>query len=248
MKSGTFSTYSGGAVFEKPKLPLQEKTKCPHTVLFVQIPGDNSGTTWVVDVAFGGRGLVRPIALSEEESNVVTGTTPTELHRLRKIPTPEGEDGSTQWWRFQICHTTKEEGWTSGYIFPEAPFYLSDFQEASLLLNTLPYSTLFWWCMTAIKYFPVDLTTGQTLTSEEARRNDPTLSSVHYGRYTLVGDVVKKVIGSQTEILSTVKSERERIELLGKYFGIVYSLEDEKHIKGRDAAIGSGFVPPLAAN
>lgn len=64
-------------------------------VVFVQISGAGVGEdadsvtggereTWFVDVRFGGTGPVRPLRLSEDEGDVVMGSTETEMHRSRK--------------------------------------------------------------------------------------------------------------------------------------------------------------------
>ena len=52
-------------------------------VIFVQ-PFSNSNETYIVDVGFGGSGLVRPIPLISGEKSVVMGVGPTEFHRLTK--------------------------------------------------------------------------------------------------------------------------------------------------------------------
>lgn len=152
-------------------------------ILFVQIPGNKTEETWLVDVGYGVTGLIRPVLLSDSTENVVMGSTSTELHRLRKMSSPEGKgtrscfpshkpalahlfrtsilDPSTQWWRFEKLHIFPGEDWRSkpssawecNYIFSESPFHAADYQHANHLLNTVPQGSPFWGFVIAIRYF-----------------------------------------------------------------------------------------------
>ncbi|TFK95326.1 hypothetical protein BDV98DRAFT_402908 [Pterulicium gracile] len=95
LKGLGYHVYSGGAELEDLLPPLQTMTRCAHMILFVQIPGDSSGATYVADVGLGVSGLIRPILLSDDRDNVAKGATPSEVHRLRRIPTPEGHEDDT---------------------------------------------------------------------------------------------------------------------------------------------------------
>ncbi|TFK95223.1 hypothetical protein BDV98DRAFT_659867 [Pterulicium gracile] len=178
LKGLGYHVYSGGAELEDLLPPLQTMTRCAHMILFVQIPGDSSGATYVADVGLGVSGLIRPILLSDDRDNVAKGATPCEAHRLRRIPTPEGHEGK------EIDVATR-------------PFSLAE------------------------------------------------LEKLQVGRYTLDADRVKRTVGEKSELLEVVKSEGERIRVLRGTFGILYDVEDEKHVVGRPGALGSDFVPPV---
>lgn len=65
-----------------------------HMVVFVQ-PFEDSSETFVVDVGFGGSGLVRPIPLVNGDKSEVMGVGPTEFHRLVKEPFPHSSLGKS---------------------------------------------------------------------------------------------------------------------------------------------------------
>ena len=62
-------------------------TSLSHMIIFVQ-PFEGSNQTYLVDVGYGSRGLVRPILLSDAEDNTVMGINPAETHRLTRSPHP----------------------------------------------------------------------------------------------------------------------------------------------------------------
>ena len=62
-------------------------TSLSHMIIFVQ-PFEGSNQTYLVDVGYGSRGLVRPILLSDAEDNIIMGTNPMEMHILTRAPHP----------------------------------------------------------------------------------------------------------------------------------------------------------------
>lgn len=256
LKGLGFLAYSGGAGFESRFFTVQDMTDCVHMILFVQIPGNKTEETWLVDVGYGVTGLIRPVLLSDSTENVVMGSTSTELHRLRKMSSPEGKDPSTQWWRFEKLHIFPGEDWRSkpssawecNYIFSESPFHAADYQHANHLLNTVPQGSPFWGFVIAIRYFTLPDVGEEEFSvddgSSKVEENHPDYSDIQYGRYTLNGNVVKKTIGARSETRPLLLTERERIAVLKDVFGVVYEDVDgaEKNVCGRDAAIESGLV------
>lgn len=156
-------------------------------------------------------------------------------------------DASTQWWRFEKQHS--QSTWDSTYIFSESPFHPSQYQQASDFICTVPSAARFWWSIVAVKYFPLspdqDFDSNPRLSNEEVALQHPGYEDIQYGRYTLNGDVVKKTVGTQSEVVRLLVTEGERIEVLREMFGVVWQGRAEENVRGRDAAIGSGFVVPL---
>jgi arylamine N-acetyltransferase len=76
--------YAGAARVNQAYAPsaLPEFSALSHMVIFVQ-PIQDSNKTYLVDVGFG-IGLTKPILLSNADDNIITGTTPTEKHRLTR--------------------------------------------------------------------------------------------------------------------------------------------------------------------
>lgn len=244
---GYRTTYVG-AEHEVPKFLVVAVSDTPHMCLLVQLPDDEKDTH-LLDLGFGGLGLIRPILMNEDEDNVVTGTTPTELHRLRRIsPPPHRSRSTSQWWRLEVTHTDQQpSSWDSVLVFSETEHPMSSFVRSSDLQCTMLNGVRFWWEIIAIKYFLVSPTTlaeipiSPSSTSIDPMHLDP--AKAVYGRYTLSGNVVRRAIGRGGEVLKTLTTERERIEVLREVFDVKLRDEDERFIEGRAARLDSGYTP-----
>jgi arylamine N-acetyltransferase len=254
-----YHVYSGAAQHAVQKYIIASTVDTVHMILFVQIPGDTTlpRVTYLVDVGFGGTGLIRLIILDEDSDNIVQGTTPSEVHRVKRIDAPVGRDPTDSWWCLDYAHVDDSQSigtlsgkpsshslqWNSIIVFSEKEYLLEDYIHASYLMNTMPDGARLWWEIVGVKYFLV-----HPITHLEVSRSDPEYFKIPhdqawYGRYTLSGNLVKRSIGGNSEILKTLTTERERISVLREFFDVVMDDEDERYIKGRAAAYGSGYVP-----
>ncbi|KAG5335223.1 hypothetical protein C0989_001795, partial [Termitomyces sp. Mn162] len=86
---------------------------------------------------------------------------------------------------------------------------------------------LFWNNIIAIKYFFL----------EEEEATDRPIETRHVGRFAMGGAVIRRHIGSHTDIVRTVTTEAERVEALQEFFGIHILSEAVKYIHGRASAL-----------
>ncbi|KAK7029520.1 hypothetical protein VNI00_014553 [Paramarasmius palmivorus] len=199
----------------------------PHG-LFVQ-PFPENNTTYLVDVGFGGGGLVRPILLSDAEDNFVFGGTSTERHRLSKGEHPNSvvENPFVQSWLLQVQHTKPQSSdspapWRTLYTFTETEFFPPDFESASHFVSTHPNGSPFLREVICMKYFFMD----------DNKDGD-------MGYTTLYRDTLRRHIGATTQDVMKMKTEKERIEAINSVFGIVLDQGVSVNVVGQWKKIGS---------
>jgi arylamine N-acetyltransferase len=215
-----------------------------HMLLFVQ-PFNNSNETYVVDVGFGGNGLVRPVPLVAGEQSTVMGVGETEFHHLVKEPfrysslgaflkhpfPSSAETFSTvsqhssshrgqEIWHLEVMHVGEggsRSPWKRMYSFSEHEFFPADCEASSgWVTKFLP---LFTDNVLAIRYL-----------SEEGN-----LDGEMY-RVTLFGNEVKvRRKNGETKVLAVVKTELHRVKVLREIFGIMIEDKDAEHIRGTPA-------------
>ncbi|KAF9267657.1 cysteine proteinase [Marasmius fiardii PR-910] len=205
--------FTPGATEEKPAF-----TPPLHIITFVQPNVDNTDT-YLLDIGFGGTGLVRPILL--EEGAEVFGCTQTEKHRLVRRTFP-GRTSAQNMWALDVLRVRpgKPEKWSNVYMFDEAEHFKEDYIHANFYVGKFPFGTPFYGFVVLIKNFFVDK------------------DHEDLGTLLLFGDQVRRNVGSKSEVLRTFKTEKERIAAIKEFFSIELD-EDEalSSIKGRASAL-----------
>ncbi|KAG6817219.1 hypothetical protein H0H87_011577 [Tephrocybe sp. NHM501043] len=212
-------------------------TALSHMIIFVQ-PGDTSNVTYLVDVGCGGSGPTRPILLSSSDNNIVMGTTPTEKHRLTRGTHPESKiESSTPEWHLDVLHIKGGPElplpeWRIVYAFSEKEFFPTDFDSANFAVCRMP-GGYFWDSVICSKHFW--LNDKESNTSLGVESDD--IATWHAGRFGMDGAVVRKHIGSNSDIVRTLTNEAERAEALHEFFGIRIEPSALEYIRGRVAAL-----------
>ena len=83
---------------------------------------------------------------------------------------------------------------------------------------------MFWNDVFCVSYFFVD---------KSIKMSDPAALEAHLGKLVLTGGKVSRRIGDTIEMLKEVETERERVQALKDYFGVVIDEEDVINIAGR---------------
>ncbi|KAF7554112.1 hypothetical protein G7046_g6910 [Stylonectria norvegica] len=185
-----------------------------HIVNVVTLP-DN--TRWVIDVSFGGDGPTRPMALVEGAVWRNMGTQDARLIR-DFIPGQTELTPGRRLWLYQ-CRNGPELPWTSFYSFSDAVEWLpEDFEVLNAYTGGSPRS--FQLSTVLVVKFLRRACAG-ALGGEEV-----------YGKRMLVGGVVKENPGGKTVVVQQCRTEGERVEALGKWFGIGLTEDEREAIKG----------------
>jgi arylamine N-acetyltransferase len=115
------------------------------------------------------------------------------------------------------------------YSFTEEEFQLSDYEDASFVVAHKPGPSIFRQSILAVKHFIDD-------DSEDPSTNEAPEGSQDLYRLTLFGNHVKKHSKKGTEVVRTIMSEEEKVEVLKELFGVVIEPEDVRHVEGQEAA------------
>ncbi|KAF9524917.1 arylamine N-acetyltransferase 1 [Crepidotus variabilis] len=246
-----YRAYSGAARVRESIIPTETETytTLSHEVIFVQ-PVPQSNTTYLVDIGFGSAGLVRPILLSNQESNEVHGVCSSELHRLTRAPfelssidTNKGASHEIKW-HLEVLrqHSGKDDPseprWRTLYAFSEEEFYPKDFEAASFVASQMPSPKgLFWSNLVAVRLFVLKDLGLLGLGQIGHGRIEETGSGFDMARMILIGRELKCNIGDGTILIKTFSNEAERINTLRDVFGVALDDNDSEYIVGRAAAI-----------
>ncbi|KAG9011187.1 N-terminal acetyltransferase [Tulasnella sp. 427] len=206
-----------------------------HLVLLVQIPeacltsSETGNETYVVDVGFG-LGIVHPMLLRHEEE--VPGAFSPERHRLVEAYHPQSSLDTTdpatkpfaQEWRLEVNTMRMGEilpsgKWRALYQFSLQQYYLEEFEWMSHMVQSNAKS-FFWNSLAVVLYTP-------------AKAGDSTM-----GIKVMMGPKVTYREEGTFEVLKEMKDEKERIEALNEYFGIVYPLEAVGNVQNKNGALG----------
>ncbi|KAL0062640.1 hypothetical protein AAF712_010477 [Marasmius tenuissimus] len=200
-----------------------EYSPLTHLVLFVQpFEGKDERKTYLVDTAFGGGGLVRPILL--EDGATVAGGTSSETFKLSKGPHPKSvlDNPAALYWILAVQHQKDPLGppapWKVLFSFSEAESFQSDIEPASYFVATHPEGNFFLQQVVCVRYVYLD-----------DKKED-------LGYTTLWGNLTRQHMGAQTRDLPKIKTEEERLERIREFYGIDVG-EDVEHIKGRNAEL-----------
>ncbi|KAG6903367.1 hypothetical protein C0995_013120 [Termitomyces sp. Mi166 len=151
------------------------------------------------------------------------GTTPTEQHRLTRSTRSDSRLGGPD---------APPAQWRVVYAFSEEEFFPTDFESANFAVYHKP-GGYFSDKILASKHF--------WLNDEEActthKTTDRSIETRHVGRFGMEGAVIRRHIGSHTDIVRTLTTEAERAEALREFFGIHISIEALEYIRGRESAL-----------
>lgn len=238
-----YRAYSGSGKINDPSAPHETPKyfSFVHMVLFVQ-PMNDCSDTYLVDVGCGGNGLSRPILLSCDPHNVVTGVSPTEKHRLTRGSRPQssldsGPEG-TEWRLEALQEKGPDSKWRIVYSFLEDEFFETDYTAMNFGVSSSPGG-----------FFVDNLVYGRNfwLTVDEARElgaNDSDRNSFltrYMGRIGMRGGVFTRHIGSGSEVIRTATTELEQRDILRELCGIDIPIEDLENVTGRTAALPLGY-------
>ncbi|KAJ7436797.1 hypothetical protein B0H11DRAFT_2109228 [Mycena galericulata] len=161
---------------------------------------------------------------------------PIEGSNTTYFSSPNSQGPEKFEWRLQSIHDSKEPPTTRVlYSFIEDEFFDADYRAFNYSVLGLT-AGLFWENVVCMIYF--------WMSDEEVRAVDDTVDikaltplTRYMGRLAMVGNAVRRTVGTQTTVLCTMKTETDRADALKKFFGITIPYEDLKHIRGRGAEL-----------
>lgn len=161
----------------------------------------------------------------------------------RSLPLTEMELGSGETprreWHFQVSHAsrlhpTNEPEWRTLFTIMEDEFFQADVEESSYAVSNMSHF---------IFYHTVICTRRISVSLERAEDKDEAAlwGGVHgeawVEKWNLEGDKVTHRVGGRLLEERTLKTERERLEVLRDVFGVGVTPEDEQWIQGRVPAL-----------
>ncbi|KAJ2916667.1 hypothetical protein MD484_g3768, partial [Candolleomyces efflorescens] len=187
-------------------------------VVFVQ-PFEDSSETYLVDVGFGGTGLVRPIPLVSGQKSEVMGVGPTEFHRLIKEPFPHSSLGQGVW-NLEVQHVSLGETrlstkapWKRMFAFCEQEFFYEDCVAASATVTR--GHPLFTQNILCIRFLLEDQSPESNLY-----------------RIVMYGNEAKARRNGETKIFATFQTELDRVKALREIFDIQVDDASVKFVAG----------------
>lgn len=168
----------------------------------------DDGKRYSCDVGFGGDGPVKPLLLSETDSQ--TNNLGLQEVRLHWDTLPEASEPSHKQWIYQY-RNSPEQPWNSYYAFVEFEFFDAD-------LSNMNYWT---------SQSPDSFQRHQVLAVRFLREGSEIV-----GKVMLADGVIKRNMGGKTQVVQECKTEAERIDALKRYFGIRLTEEQIGGIKG----------------
>ncbi|EWC44491.1 hypothetical protein DRE_06759 [Drechslerella stenobrocha 248] len=191
-------------------------THCVVLVEFVDL--DTGGPkTYLADIAFGGPGIVAPLELYEGAS--IAGI-PGEAHRVVKVAVPETRRKAPYW---LLQHYHRGYGQGEGSETPWMDLYM--ILEQEMTIRDCVVSSH--WSSTREPIFMENLLAARLVRDGNAPR----------GKYTLFNNTIKKRLGQENVEDETLASEGERVQALGRYFGIELNANESSAIRGRETEL-----------
>lgn len=186
-------------------VPSGDYVTLTHIVNIIELPTEDShGEKYVCDVAFGGDGPLSPMPLRE---GVVVRNLGTQEIRFVYERIPKAT--SQKFWVYQY-RNSPEKPWNSFYAFNDTECLEMDFR--------------------AINYWTSQAPTFQQTTVIIVKfllgQDDASGDSKIIGKLMLVNGVIKRNMGSKTEVVEVCKTEAERVQALRKWFGITLTEEE----------------------
>ncbi|KAF9888095.1 N-terminal acetyltransferase [Aspergillus nanangensis] len=181
-----------------------------HMILIVTIADHK----YMVDVGFGSNGPTRPLLLQENASAILMA--PSEM-RLIKASLAEFVDKSQKVWVYQARHNP-ESAWVPHYSFSEVEFLPQDFGMMNFATSNQRSS-----------WFTQALVCTRVILDET--------DAEPVGLYIMAGKEVKKRVGGHTEVVATVETESDRVQALGKWFGMHFHEHEVEGVRGLPSQI-----------
>jgi arylamine N-acetyltransferase len=163
-------------------------------------------------------------------------TTIRLIHRtLRDEPSAtRPSDPAQALWVYEMRVAGSEE-WTPRYAFTETEFLPSDFEVMNHYTST---SSKIWFTkkIVCVRYLldgdDGDLAKLEEGEEDKGKEDEEGVEKGIVGQIMLDGNVVKRRIGEESEVLEELRSEEERVRALERWFGIVLSQEEREGIRG----------------
>ncbi|MCJ1279647.1 N-terminal acetyltransferase [Puttea exsequens] len=172
----------------------------------------DDGKRYMVDVGFGGNGPTGPLLL--EHGYQAPHIEPAQM-RLVYENIAENTDPEQRLWIYQ--HRVDERAeWTGLYCFTTLEFLPQDYE----IMN-------FWTSQSRGCWFTYRVVVVRMLME----------GGELVGTDMLVGDEVKRRVRGEPKVVGRCATERERVEALEKWFGIVLSGEEVAGIRGMVTAL-----------
>ncbi|KAJ9610815.1 hypothetical protein H2200_005592 [Cladophialophora chaetospira] len=185
-----------------------------HEVIIVTI----NGKKFLVDVGFGSTNPLFPIPI-EHSSTKVYETVPGAELRFVQRPIASNTDQSQRMWVLESRNKSHPQ-WSGCYCFADLEWLPSDFEIINYRTSRDPKS-----------WFTHRLVLVKVLVDDETR-------SKATGTVILTGNKIERRIGEgDKEVVLEAKTEKERVEGLKKWFGVVLSPDEERGIRGTAAEI-----------
>lgn len=183
----------------------------PRSVHVVNIVTLDSGHKYMIDVAFGGDGPIRPLLLQHA---AIVPNLHTQQMRLVSEYLPEQSDKTSPMrvWVYQI-RNSEEKDWVAFYSFYEVETLLPDLEMAA-----------FWVCRCEESH-----QLGSVLVIKFLRRKEDGDVTVS-GKVMLAGDTVKENMDGKTRAVYICKSEEDRLRALREYFGLYLDEAEQRGI------------------
>ena len=211
-----FDVYATGGRVQQAVQPIAEKKDWVgihwnHMVLIVRL--DNS-RRYMLDVGFSNMAPVAPMLLEDNYSMRNSGLTEVRLVKPRN---PAHKSPDLDLWEYQI-RFSHDSDWIAAYCFSELHFTPGDFACMS-----------FYTSMCADSWFTTEVVAAVMVLDEMEDRI--------VGDVTLFGQECKKRVDGKSEVIAMCASEDERVEVVERVFGVVFSKEEKEGIRGRVSAI-----------
>ncbi|KAF8630321.1 hypothetical protein AX15_002994 [Amanita polypyramis BW_CC] len=220
-----------------------------HLLILVQ-PHPDSNVTYFVD-AGPGIGPLCPMLLSDSDKNIVIGTTPTEKFRLKRRTDPrsslESRNGyaiSGQNWAVEVQYIKDPTadpsmiGWIPLYMFSEEESYANDIHDASFVASCGSIDRgRFKQNIIILKYAFLDDNGDLVFDTDKIGTMKADGLKHNLGRVILFGRELTYQRGPNSEVVRSLRTERERIGVLKELFGIVIREEEMRYIEGKPSAL-----------
>lgn len=188
----------------------------------------DDGSIWSTDVGFGGDGPTSPLLLfpRDEGAAAAEGQDPQVVRnlgaqeiRLRRGVFPDTvREAANQVWLYEYRNGPTAE-WNTYYAFGEAEASHWDLECANFWVAAHPES-----------FQRKQVLVVKFLRGGNGEAEDTGVDVV--GKVMLADGVVKENMGGKTRVLKECRSEAERLQALGEYFGIHLTGEQQEAIKG----------------
>jgi arylamine N-acetyltransferase len=174
----------------------------------------------MLDVGFGGDGATKPLPLIPDAPTRNLGTQEV---RLVYGPLENFSDQSQHHWIYQY-RNSRAQNWNSLYAFPGIEFLQRDLEVMNHYTSTSVGDTNF----QTRRVLGIRFLRGEVDAEGEAEI---------VGKVMLVDGDVKRNMGGKTSVITTCRTEEERVRALKEYFNITLTEEEIHGVKGRNVEL-----------